>query len=218
MMKRLLLFLLILILLCLSACSGEALAADHLPWVGDAPVLFMDDFSHETGGWSTHSDPSSYSDYDQGGFRLSTSIPNYQFWTVPGLKFQDVLIHAKTKKISGPEDNYFGVICRYQNPKNFYALVIGSDQYYGVFKMLEGQLDLIGRPTMDFSEAIQRGENLNEINALCQGERLVLIVNGKKLIEVRDASHAVGDVGLIAGNFDEPGVNILFDNFIVVKP
>jgi hypothetical protein len=217
-MKHSLPLLWIVIFLFLAACSVEALAADRLPWVGDAPVLFMDDFSHESGGWSHHSDSSSFSGYAEGGFRLWTSIPNYQFWSVPGLYFQDVLIQTKARKTSGPENNLFGVICRYQNPKNFYALVIGSDQYFGIFKMLDGEFELIGRPTMDFSQTIQTGDGLNEIQALCQDERLVLIVNGSKLIEVQDSSLSSGDVGLIAGNFDEPGISVLFDNFIVANP
>ena len=217
-MKRLLTLLNLSVILFLSACGLETFAADRLPWVGDAPVLFMDDFSYKSGGWATHSDSSSFSGYDQGGFRLSTTIPNYQFWSVPGLNFQNVLIHTKARRLSGPDNNLYGVICRYQNPQNFYALVIGSDRYYGIFKMLEGEFNLVGRPSMDFSEVIKTGEGVNEIHALCQRDQLALIVNGSKLIEVRDASLASGDVGMIAGNFDEPGINVLFDNFIVVKP
>lgn len=217
-MKRLLPFLTLLILTLLTACGIEAFAADRLPWVKNAGVLFMDDFSHESGGWSTHSDSSSFSGYAEGGFRLSTSIPNYQFWSVPGLYFQDVLIHTKVRKTSGPENNLFGVICRYQSPQKFYALVISSDRYYGIFKMIDGKFELIDRTTMDFSEVIKSGDELNEIHALCQGEQLVLIVNGSKLIEVQDSSLDSGDIGLIAGNFDEPGINVLFDNFIVANP
>jgi hypothetical protein len=35
---------------------------------------------------------------------------------------------------------------------------------------------------------------------------------------VEDADLDFGDVGLVVGNFSEPGVDILFDDFIVVKP
>ena len=204
--------------LLLSACSGENLPADRLPWVGNQPILFKDDFVHTKGIWSTHSDAASFSGYDQSGFRLSTNIPNYQFWSVPGMNFQDVLIHTRAKKLNGPDDNLLGVICRYQDPNNFYALVVGSDGYYGIFKMLQGEFMLIERSAMDFSEAIKSGDGINEIHALCQGENLTLIVNGTKLIEVQDTSFSIGDTGLIAGNFDEPGVNVLFDYFIVAKP
>lgn len=217
-MKRLIVFSLILTSLMLAACRLQSLAADRLPWVGDQPVLFKDDFSHRSGGWSTHSDASSFSGYDQNGFRLSTNIPNYQFWSVPGLYFQDVLIHTKTQKLSGPEDNLFGVICRYQDPENFYALVISSDGYYGIFKMINGEFELIERPTMDYSDTIKGGGEVNEIHALCLGENLVLIVNDTRLIQVHDTTFSAGDVGLIAGNFDEPGINVLFDNVIVINP
>ena len=217
-MKNYQFYVLVIIALVLTACSGENLAADRLPWVGDGPILFKDDFAYMTGGWSTHSDAASFSGYDQSGFRLSTNIPNFQFWSVPGLNFQDVLIHTKAKKLSGPEDNLLGVICRYQDPKNFYALVVGSDGYYGIFKMLQGEFSLIDRTAMAFSEQIHSGGEDNEIHALCQGDSLALTVNGTKLIEVQDTSFSFGDAGLIAGNFDEPGVNILFDYFIVAKP
>ena len=216
-MKYSLIIVVFLFTLLLSGCSAESLAADSLPWVGEAPVLFMDDFSHPTGGWSTYSDSSSFSGYSQ-GFLLSTNIPDYQFWSVPGLNFKDVLIHTRANKMSGPENNLFGVICRYQGPENFYALVISSDGYYGIFKMLEGHFNLIERTAMDFSEMINPGIEANEIHALCQGERLVLIVNGAKLIEVQDSTLTAGDVGLIAGNFDDPGIRVLFDHFIVAKP
>lgn len=217
-MKRIYRFSLLTALLFLTACRISFLAADQLPWIGESPILFKDDFSTQSGGWSTHVDASSFSGYSRGGFRLWADIPNYQFWSIPGLNFKDVLINTHATKLSGPDDNYFGVICRYQDPENFYALVIGSDGYYGIFKMLQGRFELIERPVMDYSDDIQPGNTTNEIRALCQGNQLVLLVNETKLIEVTDNSLAFGDVGLIAGNFAEPGVDVLFDYFIVAKP
>jgi len=84
--------------------------------------------------------------------------------------------------------------------------------------MLNGKFLLIGKSAMTFSEVINTGDSLNQIHAVCQGERLALVVNGIKLEEVQDATIRFGDVGLIAGNFSEPGINVLFDNFIVVNP
>ena len=59
---------------------------------------------------------------------------------------------------------------------------------------------------------------MNEIQAVCKGNHLILIVNDVRLLQVEDHYLDTGDVGLIVGNFSEPGVDILFDNFIVVKP
>jgi hypothetical protein len=43
-------------------------------------------------------------------------------------------------------------------------------------------------------------------------------VNGIQLFEVTDSDFSSGDVGVIAGAYDTPGVEILFDNFAVLKP
>ena len=40
-------------------------------------------------------------------------------------------------------------------------------------------------------------------------------MNGELVADVRDGAFASGDVGLIAGTFDEGGVEIHFDDFFV---
>ena len=212
------LLLLFPLLLMLSACYSELFSADNLPWGGDDPVLFKDDFSSEKGGWETSEDSRSFSGYDLGGFQFRSAIQNFQFWSVPGLNFKDVHVYARASKLSGPNDNLFGLLCRYQDPLNFYALIIGSDGYFGIMKVIDGHQALINQKHLDFSEVINRGNADNEIHALCQGEDLVLIVNDTRILHVQDDSLSYGDVGLIAGNFSEPGINVLFDNFIVLSP
>ncbi len=217
-MKRLNILILLFFSLLLGGCQEQVLTADTLPWVGEEKVLFKDDFTFTTGGWRTYQDSLSFAGYQSGGFRLWTDAPHYQFWSVPGLNLKDSLIYTHIRKLDGPDDNLFGVLCRYQDAANYYALVIGSDGYYGIYKMIAGQQILIGQTHMDFSELINRGQNENELMALCQGDQLTLFVNDTPLLQVEDSSLEYGDVGLVVGNFSEPGVDILFDDFIVMKP
>jgi hypothetical protein len=35
---------------------------------------------------------------------------------------------------------------------------------------------------------------------------------------VSDADFSTGDVGILAGSFDQPGEDVYFDNFVVYKP
>ncbi len=207
-----------LLMFILSACRPAFLAADGLPWVGDEPVLFRDDFAADTDFWTTWESQQSFSAYDHGGLRLWAGAPEYQFWSVPGLNFKDVLINVHARKLTGPDNNLFGLICRYQDAENFYALTLGSDGYYGIYKRVDGTQSLIGQTHMDFSDAILQGDAVNVIRAVCQADQLALIVNDVKLIQVQDDTFGNGDVGVIAGNFAETGVDIVFDDFIVVKP
>lgn len=217
--KRRYRFLLLLpILLMLSACYSKYYSVDIFQNIQDDPILFKDDFSSQKGGWLTSDDPRSFSGYALGGFQFRSDIQNFQFWSVPGLNFKDVHVYVRARKISGPNDNLFGLLCRYQDPLNFYAMIIGSDGYYGLFKVVDGHQSLINQKHLDFSTAINQGNGDNEIHALCKANSLALIVNDTQLLQVQDASLGYGDVGLIAGNFSESGTNILFDNFIVIKP
>lgn len=217
-MKRLLRLAALVVLVGLSGCKSAIFAADTLPWVGNEPILFKDDFSAAKGGWITHEDRVSFGGYQDGGFRLWMDVPNYQFWSVPGLNFKDARVFVLAEKRGGPDDNLFGVLCRYKNALNYYALVIGSDGYYGIIRVEDGQQTLVDHAHMDFSEGINRGVAINEIQAICQSDQLALFVNGIKLIQVQDDTFSHGDVGLIVGNFSQSGVDVLFDNFIVLRP
>jgi len=217
-MIKLIPLVLIILALSLSGCKNESFVADKLSWVGNTPILFADDFSSPTGGWRTYEDRLSFTGYDQGGFRLSIDQPNFLIWSVPGLKFQDTHVYTRAHKLDGPDDNLFGLICRYQDNNNFYAFMISSDGYYGIYRKQAGYLSLMGSTKMGFSEVIQRGDEHNQITAVCRGDQLALIVNDASLLQVRDSTFTYGDVGMIAGNLAEPGTHILFDYFIVSKP
>jgi hypothetical protein len=58
----------------------------------------------------------------------------------------------------------------------------------------------------------------NHIRADCIQDKLSLYVNGVHLIDVIDGDLLEGNVGLIAGTWDTPGTDILFDNFLVIQP
>jgi hypothetical protein len=134
------------------------------------------------------------------------------------LKFGDVRVDVDVTKTAGPDDNYFGVICRYKDGSNFYILAISSDGYYGIIKVLDGSLSLLGAEQMQPSEAIQQGNAANHLSAECKGKTLSLSVNGQPLFTVEDGAFSSGDVGLEVTTRQAGGVDVLFTNFSVTKP
>jgi len=96
--------------------------------------------------------------------------------------------------------------------------LISSDGYYGIVRVQDGQYQVLGAENLQFAEAIRQGDAANQIQAECNGPNLTLTVNGSVLHQVQDSTFQSGEVGLLAGAYDEPGVEVLFDNFIVIKP
>ena len=158
------------------------------------------------------------SDYADGNFRIFVNEPNFDYWSVPNLDFKNTRIEVDTVKQSGPEINRFGLICRYQDELNFYFFIASSDGYYGVGKVKGDQLSLIGMDAMLPSSAILPGSGLNHLRADCIDNQLTFFINGQLVAQVFDSDFPTGDVGFLAGTFNETGVDVIFDNFVVVKP
>jgi len=71
---------------------------------------------------------------------------------------------------------------------------------------------------MGTSDYIKSGETTNHLRVECVGPTLTLYVNGQKLDSQQDSEYTSGDVGLIAGTYENAGTDIWFDNFTVTKP
>jgi len=186
----------------------------------DSPgaLLFQDGFSDPSSGWDRVEGPEGLTDYENGRYRILINATNADYWSNPGLYFEDVRIDVEAGKNAGPDDNDYGVLCRYQDAENFYFLIISSDSYYGIGIVQNGQQKLLEPPQMYHSEAILPGNAANHIEAVCEGSRLALAVNGELIAEASDSTFSNGDIGLIVGSFDEPGVDIWFDNLSVKNP
>ncbi len=194
---------------------------DPDPQVGtqSGDILFQDDFSNSSSGWDEYRDVDFVTDYEDGGYRMYVNEDNFDIWANPGRNFTDVIIEVAASKIGGPDENDFGVICRYQDENNFYLFLIASDGYYGIGAIENGgELELIDTEFLEYSEKIFQGNATNDIRAECVGDNLTLYANGTILADVSDSRFSSGDVGLIAGTFDTPGTEILFDNFVVRQP
>jgi hypothetical protein len=181
-------------------------------------VLFQDDFSDAGSGWATWNRDGSEVAYRSGGLAIRVNEVRYDYWSRPGKRFADAILAVDSNKISGTDNNDFGLICRYRNSDNFYAFLISSDGYYGIVRVQDGNYQILGADSLQFHEAIRTGDAANQLQAECNGNQLTFLVNGVIVGQAQDSTFSAGEVGLLAGTYDEPGVEILFDNFIVIQP
>jgi len=207
--------LILLVILPMMACSIPAIS-NLTTRSGD--ILFADDFSDVNSGWTRLLDEKGFMDYYSSGFRIWVNTAGYNYWSTSGNQFQDVRIDVDAARISGPDENRYGILCRYQDVDNYYFFIISSDGYMGIGKTSGGVTSLLGQEMMIYNPGILSGVAPNHLQAQCQGDTLTFFVNGLPAGIAVDSDFKTGDVGLVAGAFDTVGVDILFDNLVVVKP
>ena len=216
-MKKLILSFLLHIFL-VSCTVIERIQSKNFEEIPSGAVLYNETFLDPESGWRTSNSNGSYVIYQAEGLHFFVDQPNLDLWSSPGLKFQDVRIEAEAIKIDGPDNNAYGILCRFQDEKNFYAFVISSDGYAGIYKVVDGDYTLLNHQSMELSSVIRQGEAINYLSASCESDQLNFTVNRELLFEVEDEQFQSGDIGLMAGSFDDPQVNIFFDNLTVFKP
>ncbi|HPA33845.1 MAG TPA: hypothetical protein PLV24_09745 [Anaerolineaceae bacterium] len=181
-----------------------------------AKILFEDDFSDSGSGWDQWTDDTSTTDYLNGTYQIFVGEANWWNWTNPYLDFTDVIVEVDVENVTSPIGDA-GIICRYQDAENFYFLSITTDGYYGISKIKDGEEFQL---TDDYptTAIINTGKSINHLRAECIGSNLTLFANGTELVSISDADFSSGDVGLIGGSYEDAGVDLRFDNFVVTKP
>jgi len=202
--KRCLIIISLVLMGLLVACRGE-------------PLSWADDFSDPASGWLAESDASAEVGYHEGVMRVFIKSPNRLAWASAGREWSDLHLTVEATQVAGPDDNEYGVLVRMRDPAHFYLFSISGDGYYQVSKY-DGRERLVLNDDWTPSEAIHLGIATNLLEVICQGPTMTFFVNGVQLVQIEDNSYARGDVGLYAGAFFEPGVEIHFDNLRVEAP
>jgi hypothetical protein len=189
----------------LVACGGG-----ELPWT--------DDFSAPASGWLAESDASAEVEYHDGVMRILVKAPNSLAWASAEREFSNFRLTVEAIQAGGPDDNEYGVLVRMQDLSHFYRFSISGDGYYMVSKYDGEEWEVLSGDDWMPSDAIHLGAATNLLEVVCQGPMMTFFVNGAQLVEVKDSSYSRGDVGLYAGSFFEPDVEIHFDNLRVDSP
>ena len=198
----------------LVSCAPAPTPATPPPPSGS--VLFEDEFDSFTTGWDRFANEGGIMDYFEGGYRILVQRPDLNYWSTPEKDYKDVRIEVDLLKLAGPDENRMGLMCRYQSG-NHYFFIISNDGYYGIGKFIDGQTTLLGQSVMQ-PNALIEPNMVNHLRADCVGNTLTFYVNFNEIASAQDGDLASGDIGVLAGSFSQPGVDVSFDHFVVLQP
>jgi hypothetical protein len=149
--------------------------------------------------------------------RVFVKMPNRLAWASAGREFSNFHLAVEATQVAGPDDNEYGVLVRMQDAARFYRFSISGDGYYVVNEYDGEEWTALGNDWTS-SDAIRLGAATNHLEVICQGKTMAFLVNGVQLTQVEDSSYSRGDLGLYAGSFFEPGVEVHFDDLVVKEP
>lgn len=202
----------ILLVASLGACTPDAGS------LAPGSVLFQDDFSRRSSGWPTRHTAQAILEYEEDHYSMLVLAPHASQWSTPGLDVGPARIEVDALHLGGPDDNLFGLVCRYQDDANFTFLVASSDGFAGIGEYRKGERNLLSGGAMLPAESIAPRGYSNHLTAECLDDALRLYINGSLVAEASAGGPASGDVGVITGTYADPGVEIVFDSFSVQVP
>lgn len=174
-------------------------------------LLLDDDFTGQR--WKVYSDNYHRKGYADGRYFIVVNAQEYSFWSVAGEAYSDFVIEVETFQLGGPENNDYGVILRYQDEGNFYSFEISSDGYYTFSKLVNNELyEII---PWQWSDAIQPGTQGNVLHIEVVGSNFAFYINNELVDAAIDPEFGAGDIGLVAGTYEDAGTHIAFDNLKV---
>lgn len=199
----------------LSLVGAAGCDSDSTPTGG---VLFSDNFNQDRGDWEVYSDENGEVFYEGGWLHVInyTTAPIDTVTLLDG-NYSDFILEVDTKLVDGTDDNWHGIVCRFQDVSNYYAFAISADGYYLIAKFVDDIVTDLEPITP--SEHINQGwDTVNSVIIECNGNRLTLSVNGHTLGSVTDSTFSSGAIGLTCTSWAGTLSEITFDNLVISEP
>lgn len=217
-------FILPTILLGLTALTACGPAQSQGGAGGDPNLYLQDDFSDSNSGWTVETNADTTLGYGESYYHITVLSPGLSVWGQAGLELTDMVVTVDTQAVAGPQNNEFGVMCRYSRSGDtplFYFGLISSDGYYAAGKTTAKGRTILASELGSFqpSTAVNATpQAVNQLRLTCQGNQITFAVNDTVVGQFTDNEITHGDVGLLAGTYDEGNVQVHFDNVTVRKP
>ena len=184
-------------------------------------TLFTDDFTDSSSGWDKHHDSNYTFEYKNGHYHvlINKRDGGYDIWPPSTNNYKNVSVEADVQQTTGPNDGLIGVVCRAKDDGSVYAFEFDQNGDYGIYKSdASGNTNALDEGTLDPNTINQ--DDVNHIEGVCDGNTLTLLLNNQVLLQTQDSSITAGGAGVIVqtGSSGDPGVDVLFSNFVVKGP
>jgi hypothetical protein len=178
-------------------------------------ILYQDDFSNPDSGWPINDSGNTKVGYINGEYQILIRTAGWLNAVSSGFGTQDYKVSVQLRNVTGAFASYgiiFGIMPDWSS---WYSLEIYPDGWYGVYKY-----DTYGGGKVfaeAFSPAIKLSTATNIITVERNTPAITVYANGQILTTI-PSEYFYGSryLGLINYSYDQPNIDVRFDNFRVV--
>ncbi len=170
----------------------------------------LDDFGSNEDNWELTYDSDGSIYYKAGQLRVAVEATETLLWTQGAYDSTNYYLELDVEHHEGALDNQIGVIFRFIDSDNYYLYSISSDGYYSLFQLRDDEWETVLDWTS--SKLIETGAgSVNTLGILAEDATVTLIVNDYILDQATMPTTDGMGIGLAAGAFDEPPIDVGYD-------
>lgn len=180
--------------------------------------FFTEEFEQDLDDWSYFSFGDGEADYylENGSLVFDMQEEStFSYLIYDGQEYTDVRLDAEVQNL-GANKNWVSLVCR-ESDRGWYEFNIGNDGYYVIY-YYDATSDDFRELYSGGSSAIHTGKKSNQYTAICEGDRLSLLING---VETRTVTHEAlseGHIGVSTSSYDIVPVLLEFDWLMISQP
>ncbi len=178
-------------------------------------IVYQEDFSSRTAGWRHDRTEAAFVGYQNSEYVIQINWEGYYFWGNPGKRYGDLILTVDSRIVTPVEGADFGVICRAEDEGNFYAMTMTGDGWFSIWKAEDYGIEWLW--DWDYTRDIPKSSSF-KISVACISSELTLSIDDIVVAQVTDYTFTEGDIGLIAGTYDQGGFSVAFDDLVVMLP
>jgi hypothetical protein len=200
-----------------------AIVVPLVPPTTFSKLLWSDDFSSPKSGWTEMRRPGVTFEYARGAYRGYYADTKGAWYQVRAAAHGDVTVDVDVTAIGGPDDMWYGVVCRYDRLRGFYKLEVDPDGCAAIQTRWITSESTTGKTLASVKRTAPRqiAGSPRHLHAECVGRSLRLYVDGRGVIEATDGELTSGtSVGIVVGRGSKtvPPIEVMFDNVTVRVP
>ncbi|RME89691.1 MAG: serine protease, partial [Anaerolineae bacterium] len=144
-------------------------SSTEFPQIGEA--IYSQDFSSPSGTWADDTLEGGALFNQDGRFHIRVDETRYLIWNYADLDEGDVILEVSARIENPTGEGDFGLLCRYRDSDNFYALEVSEDGYFSIWMQENGEF----RSLLDWTPLPSSApEGDVTLRAACVGDRLIL--------------------------------------------